>query len=81
MPNYTPKTQRIASPPPPLKGGDDTRIWSGAPIFPLAAEDVSSQADAIARDRDAHLGTLVIGLFLGAAISSCSILIGAWVIA
>lgn len=51
------------------------------PLFPIDVTDISPEAAAAARDRDAHLGTLVIGLFLGAAISSCSILIGAWVIA
>ena len=51
------------------------------PLFPLDASDVSPEAAAAARDRDAHLGTLVIGVFVGAAISSFSILLGAMVLA
>lgn len=51
------------------------------PIFPLEPADVSPQAAAIARDRDAHLGTLVIGIFVGAAISAFSVILGAMVLA
>lgn len=51
------------------------------PVFPLDATDVGPEAAAAARDRDAHLGTLVIGIFVGAAVSTLSILLGAMVLA
>lgn len=51
------------------------------PVFALEAMDVSPEAAAAARDRDAHLGTLVIGVFIGAAISLISLTIGAVVFA
>ena len=51
------------------------------PVFRIDAMDIGPDAAAAARDRDAHLGTLVIGLFLGSVITACSILLGAWVIA
>lgn len=51
------------------------------PLFPIDASDVSTEAAAAARDRDAHLGTLVIGAFIGASISLISLAVGALVFA
>ncbi|WP_313194632.1 hypothetical protein [Shinella zoogloeoides] len=50
-------------------------------IFPIEASDIGPEAAAAARDRDAHLETLVIGIFVGAAVSTLSILLGAMVLA
>ena len=60
---------------------DDTVTPRLHPIFPIDVADIGPEATAAARERDAHLGTLVIGLFLGSVITACSILLGAWVIA
>lgn len=51
------------------------------PILPVNADDVGPEAEAAARARDAHIETLLIGIFVGSALSSAMMLLGAWVLA